>query len=154
LRRYAWSLLRNSSDVDDLVQECLVRALAKGDARVSDGDVRPWLFKIMHNLFISRWRRMNVRVEEPLDEAAAELAMPASQPASAEMQDALRGLSTLPKDQQHVLLLVAVEGLEYAEVADVLGVPIGTVMSRLSRARDHLRDFMEGRERPKLWRAK
>jgi RNA polymerase sigma-70 factor (ECF subfamily) len=154
LRRYAWALVRNWSDADDLVQDCLVRALGRSDVQISPGNMRPWLFTIMHNLYVSRWRRMKVRSEVMVEDADADLAVPASQPAHAEMRDALRGLAMLPEEQRQVLLLTTVERLEYSEVADILGIPVGTVMSRLSRARDRLRDFMEGRERPMLRRVK
>jgi RNA polymerase sigma-70 factor (ECF subfamily) len=154
LRRYAWSLLRNSSDADDLVQDCLVRALDRIDTYNSAGDMRPWLFAIMHNLFVSRWRRTKTRAEVTVEENDADAAVPAQQAINMETQDVLRGLAQLPPEQQQVLLLVSVEGLEYSEVAAVLGIPIGTVMSRLSRGRDRLRDFMEGRQRPMLRRVK
>lgn len=154
LRRYAWTLLRNSSDADDLVQDCLLRALDRIGTLRTEGELRPWLFAIMHNLYVSRWRRMKTRAHITADAAEADLAVPAAQPASAEMRDALRGLAQLPEDQRQVILLVAVEGFQYGEVANMLGVPIGTVMSRLSRARDRLRDFVEGRERPVLRRVK
>jgi RNA polymerase sigma-70 factor, ECF subfamily len=154
LRRYAWALLRNWSDADDLVQDCLVRALGRIDARISPDHMRPWLFTIMHNLYVSRWRRMKVRNEVMVEDAEADVATPAAQPAHTEMREALRGLAMLPDEQRQVLLLTTVERLEYSEVADILGIPVGTVMSRLSRARDRLRDFMEGRERPMLRRVK
>ncbi len=154
LRRYAWSLMRQSSDADDLVQDCLVRALDRIETVRAEGDLRPWLFAIMHNLYVSRWRRMQRHPEVAADDVEAELAMPAAQPASMEMRLALRGLAQLPEDQRRVILLVAVEGFQYDEVARMLEIPIGTVMSRLSRARDKLRDLMEGRERPQLRRVK
>jgi len=154
LRRYAWSLMRQSSDADDLVQDCLVRALDRIETVRAEGDLRPWLFAIMHNLYVSRWRRMKHRPEVAASDVEAELAMPPSQPASTEMRLALRGLAQLPEDQRRVILLVAVEGFQYDEVARMLGIPIGTVMSRLSRARDKLRELVEGRERPQLRRVK
>jgi RNA polymerase sigma-70 factor, ECF subfamily len=154
LRRYAWTLLRNSSDADDLVQDCLLRAIDRIGTLRNERELKPWLFTIMHNLYVSRWRRMKRRAQVTPDDAEAEFAVPPSQPASAEMQDVLRGLDTLPEEHRQVILLVAVEGFQYSEVASLLGVPIGTVMSRLSRARDRLRDFAEGRERPALRRVK
>jgi len=154
LRRYAWTLLRNSSDADDLVQECLLKALDRIDTLRSTSDLRSWLFTIMHNLYVNRWRRMKLRTRLAADNAEAELAVGPSQQASAELQDVLRGLSTLTEEQRQIVLLVAVEGFQYGEVAAMLGIPVGTVMSRLSRARDRLREFVEGRERPLLRRVK
>jgi RNA polymerase sigma-70 factor (ECF subfamily) len=154
LRRYAWSLVRNANDADDLVQECLVRALDRLGTVREEGQLRPWLFTIMHNLHVNRWRRAKIRAEIPAADAGAEVSMPAPQPASLEMREVLRGLRELPVDQRQVILLVAVEGFEYSEVAKILGIPIGTVMSRLSRARDRLRDFVEGRTQPVLQRVK
>lgn len=154
LRRYAWTLVRQSSDADDLVQDCLVRALDRIETVRSEADLRPWLFAIMHNLHVSRWRRLRHRPEVAAEDAEAELAVPPSQPAHTEVRLALRGLAQLPEDQRQVIVLVAVEGLQYGEVARTLGIPIGTVMSRLSRARDRLRELVEGRERPLLRRVK
>jgi RNA polymerase sigma-70 factor (ECF subfamily) len=154
LRRYAWAMLRNESDADDLVQDCLLRAIDRIDTFRTDGELRPWLFTIMHNLYVSRWRRNRRHAQVIADDAEADLAVSPSQPASMEVRDVLRGLDTLPDDQRQVLLLAAVEGFHYDEVARMLGVPTRTVMSRLSRARDRLRDFIEGRERPALRRVK
>lgn len=156
LRRYAWSLLRNTSDADDLVQDCLVRALDQIDTLRADSDLRAWLFTIMHNIFASHWRRMKSRARILADQTEPEVAIPATQHASAEMQDVMRGLDTLPQDQRQVILLVAVEGFLYDEVARMLDIPIGTVMSRLSRGRDRLGRFMQGhaQERPALRRVK
>jgi RNA polymerase sigma-70 factor (ECF subfamily) len=154
LRRYAWSLLRNKSDADDLVQDCLVRALDSMDSLRRDSDLRAWLFTIMHNIFASRWRRMRNRARLLAEHTETEAIIAAPQQASAEMRDVLRGLDTLPDEQREVILLVAVEGFHYDEVASMLGIPIGTVMSRLSRARDRLSQFVQGQERPMLRRVK
>ena len=154
LRRYAWSLLRNKSDADDLVQDCLVRALDRMDSLRQDGDLRAWLFTIMHNIFASRWRRVRNRARLLAEYTEPESIIAAPQHASAEMRDVLRGLDTLPDEQREVILLVAVEGFQYDEVASMLGIPIGTVMSRLSRARDRLSQFVHGQERPMLRRVK
>jgi RNA polymerase sigma-70 factor (ECF subfamily) len=154
LRRYAWALLRNQSDADDLVQDCLVRALDRIDERTSANEMRPWLFSIMHNLCVSRWRRLRFRSSIVVSDTQADVSVPASQQATSELREALDLLDQLPDEQRQVLLLVAVEGLEYADVAKILKIPVGTVMSRLSRARDKLRDTMEGRQRPALRRVK
>jgi RNA polymerase sigma-70 factor (ECF subfamily) len=160
LRRYAWSMLRHSQDADDLVQDCLVRALAHLPPPSAEMAVRPWLFTILHNISVSRWRRLRRRgreVEPPPD--APELRVAPAQDWSLSLRDLLQGLERLPEEQRRVLLLVGVEGFEYREAAAILGLPLGTVMSRLSRARDALHGHMEGqtmegRARPALRRVK
>jgi RNA polymerase sigma-70 factor (ECF subfamily) len=154
LRRYALALLRDRGEADDLVQDCLLRALDRIDTRLGDGDIRPWLFTIMHNLFVSRGRRLTRRAKWLVHDNDAEGSVPPSQSSHLEVQDMLRGLATLPDDQRQVILLVTVEGFSYAEVARIVDAPIGTVMSRLSRGRDRLNDFVEGRQRPALRRVK
>ncbi len=154
LRRYAWSLLRQSQDADDLVHDCVVKALAALPKRAGDGAVRPWLFTIMHNLFVSRWRATRRRAAVMVADNDAESPVEAGQEWSLATRELVAGLDRLPPEQRDVLLLVSVEGLEYREVAAVLGIPVGTVMSRLSRARDALRNHLEGRERQPLRRVK
>ncbi|MBN8929042.1 MAG: RNA polymerase subunit sigma [Rhodospirillales bacterium 69-11] len=155
LRRYAIALLRNRDDADDLVHDCVVRALDKLHTRRDDADVRAWLFTIMHNLFVSQLRRKRVRpVAEPLEERHEDAhAAEAGQDGPLRWRDLMRALAQLPEEQRSVLLLVSVEDLSYAETATVLDVPIGTVMSRLSRARERLRQLTDG-ERPPLRRVK
>lgn len=146
LRRYAHALTRGDGDADDLVQDCLERALGRWRQRRADGAVRPWLFAILHNLAVNRMRQIRRRgAPMALDQA------PASAFATAPVQDhalrhgeLVRALAGLPDDQRSVLLLVSVEDLSYAEAAAVLDIPVGTVMSRLSRARQALRQLMEG----------
>ena len=156
LRRYASALLRDRQEVDDLVHDCLVRALDRLHTRHEDGEMRPWLFAIMHNLFINRIRRVKRRgVMKPVEAAdLAALGQRADQEDALRRQDLMRALTELPKDQRSVLLLVAVEDLPYAETARILGVPIGTVMSRLSRAREKLRQSMGEEASPALRRVK
>ena len=156
LRRYASALLRDRQEVDDLVHDCLMRALDRLHTRRDEGDLRAWLFAIMHNLFISRIRRIKRRgVTEPIDTAdTAVLGQRANQEDLLRRMDLMRALDELPEDQRSVLLLVAVEDLSYAEAARVLGVPIGTVMSRLSRARGKLRRSMGEEAPPALRRVK
>jgi RNA polymerase sigma-70 factor (ECF subfamily) len=156
LRRYAWSLLRSREDADDLVHDCLARALDKLHTRRDDADVRAWLFTILHNLFVSQHRRRRARAGTvPLEE---EHANAASRPATQEDQllwrDMLRALERLPEEQRSVVLLVSVEDLSYAEAAAVLGIPIGTVMSRLARGRERLREYTGTEPRPTLRRVK
>jgi RNA polymerase sigma factor (sigma-70 family) len=157
LRRYAMALLRNREDADDLVHDCLVRALDKLHTRRDDADVRAWLFAIMHNLFVSQLRRRKIRpAGEPLDEThMATLSLRPDQESNLHFRDLVAALNHLPVEQRSVLLLVSVEDLSYAEAASVLGIPIGTVMSRLARGRERLRQMTEGEEvRPVLRRVK
>ena len=140
LRRYARSLVHDRAAADDLVQECLERAIARWGQRRGDGDARTWLFAILHNLAMSQLRQRRRRGPHlSLDELEPASAMrPATQEHSVQHAELLRVLARLSDDHRAVLLLVAVEDLSYAEAARVLDVPVGTVMSRLSRARDSL----------------
>ncbi len=142
LRRYAHALLREREAADDLVQSTLKRAIKAWPQRRRDGDLRAWLFAIQRNLFLAGLRRR--RGVEVGPEALAQMPDSAADPETAlGTRDILDGLESLPEEQRSVLLLVAVEDLSYAEVASVLDVPVGTVMSRLSRARGRMRAFLE-----------
>jgi RNA polymerase sigma-70 factor, ECF subfamily len=110
LRRYAWALLRNESDADDLVH--MLQAIDRFDTFRTDSELRPWLFTIMHNLYVNSWRRKRRQAELVNDDAEADLAVSPSQPASMEVRDVLRGRDALPDDQRQVLLLIAVEGFQ------------------------------------------
>jgi RNA polymerase sigma factor (sigma-70 family) len=157
LRRYATALLRNREDADDLVHDCLVRALDKLHTRRDDADIRAWLFAIMHNLFVSQLRRQKSRpTGEPLFETHENLmSLRPDQESNLHFRDLVDALNRLPEEQRSVLLLVSVEDLSYAEAASVLGIPIGTVMSRLARGRERLRQMTAGEEvRPALRRVK
>jgi RNA polymerase sigma-70 factor, ECF subfamily len=153
LRRYAIALLRSRDEADDLVHDCLVRALDKLHTRREEADVRAWLFTIMHNLFISQMRRRRSRpAPEVLDEThESAVGLPPAQEDALHWRDLQRGLLLLPEEQRSVILLVSVEDLSYAEAAQVLGVPVGTVMSRLARGRDRLRQYtgQEARATPR-----
>lgn len=143
LRRYAYALLRERETADDLVQDTLECAIKGWPQRQCDGDLRAWLFAIERNLFLAGLRRRRwAPVFEP--DALAQIADSAPGPEAAlGARDILAGLDTLPEEQRSVLLLVAVEDLSYAEAASILEVPIGTVMSRLSRARQRMRLYLE-----------
>ena len=145
LRRYARSLLRDVASADDLVQDCLERAVSRWYQR-RDGDVRAWLFTILHNLAVNQFRKANSRGwHVPIDETNEDsFGEAARQEQQLIYHDVLARLARLPADQRAVLLLVAVEDLSYAEAAKVLGIPVGTVMSRLSRARERLQQDIEG----------
>ena len=146
LRRYARALAKDRTVADDLVQDCLERAISRWHQRRADGNARTWMFTILHNLAISRFRQTVFRGKHlPLDDAEdSALGQPASQEDQLAYSDVLDKVSQLPEEQRSVLLLVAVEDLSYAEAARVLDIPIGTVMSRLSRARERLLMLMEG----------
>jgi RNA polymerase sigma-70 factor (ECF subfamily) len=162
LRRYARALLRNPTDADDLVQDCLERAVGRWHQRHADGDTRTWLFAILHNLAVTQMRqRVRRGPHMPIEDAAeASLAVAPAQESGLRHRDLTTALEALPEEQRSVLLLVTVEGLSYAETAKVLAVPTGTVMSRLSRARDRMIQLMDGAEdsvpvkRPLLRRVK
>ena len=149
LRRYARALTRNAEVADDLVQDTLVRAL-RSEHLFYGGELRSWLYTILTNLNRNRLRALARRpTMMPIDDNdAAELAGP-----EAGGRDIARALATLVDDQRAALLLVVLEGLSYREVADMQGVPIGTVMSRLSRARTQIKDYLDGK-RPALRRVK
>lgn len=155
LRRYAWALLREHEGADDLVQDCLERAVARWSSRRSGGDLRAWLFAIEHNLFLDglrRRRRQGIRVDL---ETAADLATFAIEHDSLSgVRDVLTALDGLPDEQRAVILLVGVEDLSYEAAARVLDIPIGTVMSRLSRGRERLRRHLDIAAQPALRRVK
>ena len=144
LQRYARALLRDRSAADDLVQDGLERALSRWHLRRAEGNARAWVFAILHNLAVNRLRQ-NVRrgPHLPLEEVA-EPSLPPVQDEALRHRNLLRAPDTLPEDQRSVLLLVSVEDLSYTEAASALGVPVGTVMSRLARGRERLRQAMEG----------
>lgn len=148
LRRYARALARDSDIADDLVQDTLVRAL-RAEKLFLGGDLRAWLYTILTNLNRNRRRSL---ARQPTMMELHDTAADASG-TEAEGRDISRALATLAEDQRAVLLLVVLEGLSYRDVADIQGVPIGTVMSRLARSRAHVRAVIEG-ERPALRRVK
>ncbi|MDQ0506522.1 RNA polymerase sigma factor [Xanthobacter agilis] len=154
LRRYAFALVRDRDRADDLVQDCLERALSHARRPVDEEDLRAWLFTILRNLHISAWRSARRRGETaPLD-AETDPGQPADQERALVARDALGALDQLPEEQQSLLLLIAVEDLSYDGAARVLGIPVGTVMSRLSRARRRLRALMDREHAPLLRRVK
>jgi RNA polymerase sigma-70 factor (ECF subfamily) len=149
LRNFARALLRGDQDrADDLVQDSLVRALSGWRGLRCDGNLRAWLYKIVYNRFVTDQRRRRIRqiicpsltdvVEDDLQGADG------GQETLLAYRDLRRGLASLPDDQRAVLLLITVEDFSYEEAARILRIPIGTVMSRLSRARERLRQHMNG----------
>jgi RNA polymerase sigma factor (sigma-70 family) len=142
LRRYARALVGDRATADDLVQDTLERAWAKLHLYRRGTDLRAWLFTVMHNVHVNRVRA--ARSTDPLDDEMPELAQRASQGDALLVRDLDRAIMRLPGEQRAVLLLVTLEEMSYDEVARTLGIPIGTVMSRLSRAREKLRAMMLG----------
>jgi len=142
LRRYARALVGDRAAADDLVQDTLERAWAKLHLYRRGTDLRAWLFTVMHNVHVNKVRA--TRATDPLEDEMPELAQRASQGDALMVRDLDRSISLLPAEQRSVLLLVTLEDMSYDEVARTLGIPIGTVMSRLSRARDKLRAMMLG----------
>ncbi|MBY3131774.1 sigma-70 family RNA polymerase sigma factor [Rhizobium laguerreae] len=144
LRRYARSLVRNSDEAEDLVHDALVRAFEKRKSFRSGGNLRTWLLSILHNAHIDRLRQ-NRSLTRRHDEAAveAEQALPAGQEHAVRLQQVRDAFFDLPEEQREALQLVAIEDLSYQEAAEALGIPVGTLMSRISRARAQLREFEE-----------
>ena len=149
LRRYARALTRAAETADDLVQDTLVRAL-RSEHLFHGGDVRSWLYTILTNLNRNRLRSIARRpILMPIEDNDA----PDAAGPEAGGRDIERALALLVDEQRTALLLVVLEGLTYREVAEVQGVPIGTVMSRLARARVQIKTYLDG-ERPALRRVK
>jgi RNA polymerase sigma factor (sigma-70 family) len=146
LRRYARALVGERAGADDLVQDTLERAWSKLHLYRRGTDLRAWLFTVMHNVHVNKLRA--ARPTDPLEEAMPELAQRAAQTDALLVRDLDRAIARLPADQRAVLLLVTLEEMSYEEVARTLGIPIGTVMSRLSRAREKLRAMMLGQTPP------
>lgn len=146
LRRFAVSLTQDSGDADDLVQATMEKAIGHWQRRRPDGDLRAWLFSILYRQFLDGRRRagryarlLQLFTSEPQTSASAEDIVVAN--ASWDAFD------QLPPEQRALLMLVSVEGLSYREVSETLDIPMGTVMSRLSRARRSLRELDEGEPR-------
>src|SRR5713101_2461839 len=143
LRRYARALARDLAAADDLVQDCLTRALGKLHLWQEGTDLRAWLFTILHNQYVNQVRR-SVRegAAVGLSETEPLLTRAPHQGKRLELRDLERAIAKLPEEQRSVILLVGLEGMRYEEVAEILDVPVGTVRSRLSRGRDALRRLM------------
>jgi RNA polymerase sigma-70 factor (ECF subfamily) len=143
LRRYALVLTRDSDEAEDLVQEALTKALTGARLFSPERDLRVWLFSIMHNAHVSRLRRKRT-AQNARAYLAEDDSRPASQMAHMELRQALDCLARLPDDQRRAVALVGLESMSYAQAAKVLGVPIGTLMSRLARGREALRRMTDG----------
>ena len=149
LRRYARALTGERFLADDLVQDTLERALGKFSLWRRSGRLESWLLSIMHNVFINQLKaRVSRPPETVLDDMTVEPATRGEQSDRLEVRDLNSAVDLLPVEQREVLLLVTLEELSYEETARILDVPVGTVMSRLSRARDRLRQLLDGNAAP------
>lgn len=154
LRRYARSLTRDGADAEDLVHDALVRAYERRSTFRRDGNLRAWLLSILHNVFVDQ-RRARVAEDARIEKVAqaADAAFPAPQDHAVRLSQLREAFLTLPEEQRAALHLVAIEGLSYQEAADALAIPLGTLMSRIGRARAALREIEDAApERPKRLR--
>jgi RNA polymerase sigma-70 factor (ECF subfamily) len=155
LRRYARALTGDAARADDLVQDTLERAWGRRHLWHEGSDLRAWLFTVMHNVFLNQQRSARPAADfVELDDSLPLPARPDGVDAQLELRDVGGALAQLPPEYREVLLLVALEEMRYEEVAKVLAIPVGTVMSRLSRARERLRALMRGHPLPALRRVK
>jgi len=151
LRRYARALAGDQDMADDLVQDCIERALRKSALFRPQGPLRAWLFTMLLNIHRNGARARRRRgIGVPLDELPVEPAIPAPQPSRIDLADMARAIDRLPGEQREALLLVVLEDMPYAEAAAILGVPLGTLMSRLGRARAALRTLTGTTPEPRL----
>jgi RNA polymerase sigma-70 factor (ECF subfamily) len=144
LRRYARALTRSGDRADDLVQETLLRAIAKAHLWQTGTDIRAWLFTIMHNQYVNMVRRaMREEANVDIEQISASLVATTDPTASRQLCELERALARLAPEQREVILLVGLEGMSYEAAARILNVPIGTVRSRLSRGREVLRRLLD-----------
>lgn len=142
LRRYALVLTRDPDAAEDLVQETLVKAIAKADTLRPNSDLRTWMFRIMHNTHVSALRR--ARTREAARPDLPEPVTPEHQHSQMTLKQVLDALDRLPEAQRSAIVLVALEDMSYADAARSLDVPLGTFMSRLGRGREALRKILKG----------
>ncbi len=148
MRRYAWALTRDFEAADDLVQSCLERALRRFSLWQSNRRLRPWLFAIMRNLYIDSLSYQSKRnFYVPLTEFNEPASQNANQEDYMNRQEILAEIDRLPEKYKEVVILVGLDELSYAQTAEVLSIPLGTLMSRLHRARARLREKLEMAER-------
>lgn len=151
LRRYARALTRNADRADDLVQDCLERAIRKQALWKPTGPLKGWLFRILLNLYRNELRTSRRRGDHvPVETLLVEPAVAPAQPGRIALSEMARAIDTLAAEQREALLLVVLEGMSYAEAAESIGIPIGTLMSRLGRARAALRTLTGSGDEPRL----
>lgn len=151
LRRYARSLTRNADRADDLVQDCIERAIRKQGLWRPTAPLQSWLFRMLLNIYRNDLRRDRRKGDQiPIDGMLVEPSIQPAQPGRIALGEISRAIDTLPHDQREALLLVVLEGMSYSEAAEVLTIPIGTLMSRLGRARAALRSLTGTSDEPRL----
>jgi len=143
LRRYARAMLGDRAAADDLVQDTLERAWIRFGQWRSGSNLRAWLFSIMHNLRVDQLRQQKLSTHS-IDETEIEVQTRPTQTDALEVSDLESALRQIPDEQREVLMLVALEEMSYAEISTLLNIPVGTVMSRLSRGREKLRVILDG----------
>ena len=145
LQQYAWSLTKNTAHADDLMQATVTQALEKRSYWTAGTDLRAWLFTLMHNICVTEWRRAaSAPVSCVSDLENWQIGRPATQESKLLMRDLERALATLSPEQRRLLLLTAVDEVSYKELCRTMKLPMGTVKSRLFRARETLRALLEG----------
>lgn len=152
LRRYARSLLRDRDAADDLVQDSLERALSRMDSWTTGDSPRRWLFTIMHHLFVDQLRRArrHGQAVAMISETSGGLSVPPPQTEKIAADEVIAALQLIAPERRAALVLVAVEGMSYADAAGVLGIPAGTLMSRIARGREELRSILDDVSRRKV----
>ena len=151
LRRYARALVGDRGQADDLVQDCLERAWSRMDLWASGTNMRAWLFTILHNLHLNTARKYhNTPTLTPLETGVTSLPVRPTQEDRLEITGVWRAFSRLPEPQRAALLLIALEEMSYEEAAEVLDIPVGTLMSRIHRGREKLRRMMSDADRTKV----
>jgi len=151
LRRYARALVGDRGQADDLVQDCLERAWSRMDLWASGTNMRAWLFTILHNLHLNTARKYhNTPTLTPLETGVRSLPVRPTQEDRLEITGVWQAFSRLPEPQRAALLLIALEEMSYEEAAEVLDIPVGTLMSRIHRGREKLRRMMSDAEKTTL----
>jgi len=144
LRRYANALVRDPAEADDLVQDCLERAVARWGQRRADNDTRSWLYAILHNLAVNRWRKLSRRgVMAPIDTVdPRSLSVAPAQEHGLDRADVLRALDSLPDEYRQALILTEYQGLTQAQLAERLGISVSGVKSRVQRGKEKLKEML------------
>lgn len=146
LQKFAYKLTRNSADADDLVQSTILRAIEKKHLFKENTNLYSWISKIMYNLFVTAYRRkVKFETQYDPDTYLDKQSVEASQDVKMEIQDVNAAMDELTNEHREILVMVCVQGMQYAHVSKSLNIPVGTVRSRLSRARENLQSALESK---------